>query len=157
MVSSLLRRTSVVNTSADRWVWSGRQENLARGPSESIAGPLPGQGFGAGERERPERSSGPKHPGLSTSRGVALGVCLLALVLVDLRTSTAEAGEPSPEYRANLRRTLELRKQRRRSAPAPPVGVIVGYPMPPTLLIRQTPEAHAEIVGLLGLLRHGGR
>jgi hypothetical protein len=78
-------------------------------------------------------------------------------MLVDPSTSAAAAGEPSPEYQANLRRTLELRKQRRRSAPAAPVGAIVGYPMPPTLLIRQTPESHAEIQGLLDLLRYGRR
>jgi len=67
----------------------------------------------------------------------------------------SQAGEPSPAYQASLRRTLELRKQRRRAPTARPVGVIVPYPMPPSLIIRQTPEVHDEIEGLLRLLRGG--
>ncbi len=68
----------------------------------------------------------------------------------------ASAGEPSEEYRAGLRRTLELRKQRRRS-PGQAVGQIVPYPMPPALIIRHTRETHDEVQGLLDLLRYGGR
>jgi hypothetical protein len=68
-----------------------------------------------------------------------------------------QAGEPSPAYKAALRRTAELRKQRRRSAVPVTVGVIVPYPMPPSLIIRQTPEVHDEIEGLLRLLRGSSR
>jgi hypothetical protein len=69
----------------------------------------------------------------------------------------AQAGEPSPAYKAALRRTAELRKQRRRSPLPAPIGVIVPYPMPPSLIIRQTPEVHDEIEGLLRLLRSSSR
>jgi hypothetical protein len=62
--------------------------------------------------------------------------------------------EPSPEYRAVLRSTAELRKQRRQARDArPPVGAIVPYPMPPALIIRHTPAVHDEVQGLLDLLR----
>ena len=63
------------------------------------------------------------------------------------------AAEPSPEYRAALRRTAELRKQRRQDRTARPPGVIVAYPLPPALIIRHTPEVHDEVRGLLDLLR----
>jgi hypothetical protein len=67
------------------------------------------------------------------------------------------AGEPSPAYKASLQRTRELRKERRRVANAPRAGVIVPYPMPPSLIIRQTPDVHDEIESLLRLLRGGPR
>ena len=70
--------------------------------------------------------------------------------------TAASAGEPSEEYKAGLKRTLELRKQRRGTARAR-VGVIEPYPMPPTLIIRHTRETHDEIGALLDLLRYGGR
>jgi hypothetical protein len=70
-------------------------------------------------------------------------------------SSSASAGDPSPEYRAQLRRTAELRKQRRRGAANAPVGVIEAYPMPPVLIIRHTAETHAEIEAFLDLLRRG--
>jgi hypothetical protein len=70
-------------------------------------------------------------------------------------SGTAFAGDPSPEYRAQLRRTAELRKQRRRGAANAPVGVIEAYPMPPVLIIRHTAETHAEIEAFLDLLRRG--
>ncbi|HEY2154220.1 MAG TPA: hypothetical protein VGH33_01225 [Isosphaeraceae bacterium] len=78
----------------------------------------------------------------------------LALALADV--PAARGGEPSEEYKAGLRRTLELKRQRRGVSRAP-AGVIVPYPMPPTLIIRQTRENHEEIGVLLDLLRYGGR
>jgi hypothetical protein len=69
---------------------------------------------------------------------------------------TSRAAEPSPEYRASLRRTLELRKQRRRAPVARPPGVIVPYPLPPSLIIRHRPEVHDEVEALLDLLRRSG-
>jgi hypothetical protein len=88
-------------------------------------------------------------------RGPAL---LAALALIaPVGPSVVRGAEPSPEYQASLRRTLELRKQHRSAraaAPRPaPVGVIVPYPMPPALIIRQTRERHDEIDALLDLLR----
>jgi hypothetical protein len=82
---------------------------------------------------------------------------LLAILALSAPASpVASANEPSEEYRAQLRRTLELRRQRRGAARAP-VGVIATYPMPPALIIRQTRENHDEIGALLNLLRYGGR
>jgi hypothetical protein len=88
---------------------------------------------------------------------------LLVLVLSALALlaaapdGSARAGEPSPAYKASLRRTAELRKERRRSPPPSPVGVIAPYPMPPSLIIRQTVEVHEEIESLLRLLRGSPR
>jgi hypothetical protein len=65
----------------------------------------------------------------------------------------APAAEPSPEFRAGLRRTAELRKQRRRDRMARPPGAIVPYPFPPALIIRHTPDVHDEVRALLDLLR----
>ncbi len=78
-----------------------------------------------------------------------LTLAFLATLIVAESTS-AHAGEPSPEYRAVLRRTLELRKGRRGIRAAAP---IVPYPLPPSLIIRHTREVHGEIESLLGLLR----
>lgn len=82
---------------------------------------------------------------------------LLALAAMALLApEVTRAREPSPEFQANLKRTLELRKQRRRAAPVEPqaVGAIVPYPFPPALIIRHRPEVHDEIGGFLDALRH---
>jgi hypothetical protein len=84
------------------------------------------------------------------------GVLIASLALAAADAPAALAGEPSEEYKAGLKRTLELRKQRRGAARAR-VGVIEPYPMPPTLIIRHTRETHDEIGALLDLLRYGGR
>jgi hypothetical protein len=66
--------------------------------------------------------------------------------------------EPSESHRESLRRTIELRRQRRSqrgqtiSDPGP-VGGIVAWPMPPALVIRHTPRVHDEIGSFLDLLR----
>jgi hypothetical protein len=80
----------------------------------------------------------------------------MALLLILGAPAPAPADYPSPEYQASLRRTLELRKQRRRARAGRPVGVIVPYPMPPTLIIRHTRETHEEIEHLLRQLRSSG-
>jgi len=80
-------------------------------------------------------------------------VLLTSLVGVGALLSSTRAAEPSPEYRAGLRRTLELRKERRGNRTAVPVGAIVPYPLPPCLIIRHTREVHGEIESLLDLLR----
>jgi hypothetical protein len=84
----------------------------------------------------------------------ALGGLTLACAATGLRP--ARAADPSPAYRESLRRTIELRNQRRRSA-QPAVGMIETYPLPPVLIIRHRPEVHDEIASLLHLLRYGGR
>jgi hypothetical protein len=68
-------------------------------------------------------------------------------------------GEPSAAYRESLRRTIELRRQRRASrrgglgAEPRPLGAIVPWPMPAALIIRQTPEVHGDVDSMLGGLR----
>lgn len=69
-------------------------------------------------------------------------------------SASVPGAEPSPAYRAGLRRTIELRKQRRRAVQ--PVGVIVPYPFPPALIIRHQPEVHDEIGAFLDVLRRSG-
>jgi hypothetical protein len=66
--------------------------------------------------------------------------------------------EPSEAYRESIRRTIELRRQRRSRqgqarAASSPVGGIVPWPMPPALVIRHTPQVHDEVESFLGLLR----
>lgn len=78
------------------------------------------------------------------------------LAMATMAGSPASSGEPSAEYQAGLKRTLELRRQRRGTVRATP-GMIVPYPMPPALIIRQTRENHEEIGALLDLLRYGNR
>ena len=88
-------------------------------------------------------------------RPVAMARAVLAVVLLGLAAAPpmAHTGEFSAAYRADLRRTAELRRQRRAPRPARPVGTIVAWPLPPALIIRQTPEVHDEIRGLLRALR----
>jgi hypothetical protein len=71
--------------------------------------------------------------------------------------------EPSEEYEESIRKTVEKRRQRRaRRAQGQgtddprPVGAIGLWPMPPALIIRQTPQVHDEVGSLLGGLRRGG-
>lgn len=90
------------------------------------------------------------------ARGWWGGVLIAVLALAVAKAPAASAGGPSEEYKANLKRTLELRKQRRGAARTR-VGVIEPYPMPPALIIRHTRETHEEIDALLNLLRYGGR
>ena len=68
--------------------------------------------------------------------------------------------EPSEAHKEEIRKTVEQRRQRRaRRAQGQgpddlrPVGAIVPWPMPPALIIRQTPEVHDEVGSLLDVLR----
>ena len=68
--------------------------------------------------------------------------------------------EPSKEFQESIRKTVEQRRRRRaRRGQGPddlrPVGAIVAWPMPPALIIRQTPQVHDEVGSLLGGLRRG--
>ena len=89
-------------------------------------------------------------------RSVLVGLAVATLLVFGLNPSGGLGGEPSPAYKAELKRTLELRKQRRRTEANAPVGVIQPFWMPPALIIRQTRETHDEIGALLDLLRYGG-
>ncbi|QDV39480.1 hypothetical protein [Tautonia plasticadhaerens] len=83
-------------------------------------------------------------------------VGLMLLLAPEALAPTASAQEPSPERLAAMQRTIERRRQRRLArGGARPVGAIVAWPMPPTLVIRQTGEAHDEVGALLRLLRGG--
>ncbi len=70
--------------------------------------------------------------------------------------------QPSEEFQAEIRKTVEQRRRRRarRAQGGPdvtrPVGAIVPWPMPPALIIRQTPQVHEEVGSLLDGLRRGG-
>ena len=68
--------------------------------------------------------------------------------------------EPSEAHKEEIRKTVEQRRQRRaRRAQGQgpddlrPVGAIVPWPMPPALIIRQTPQVHDEVGSLLDVLR----
>jgi hypothetical protein len=85
-----------------------------------------------------------------------LALLVILPVVLALAAPEARSQEPSEAFRESIRRTIELRKQRRRMG-RPAVGRIEFYPMPPALIIRQTPEVHDEIGALLDLLRYGSR
>jgi hypothetical protein len=69
------------------------------------------------------------------------------------------AAQPSAEYQASLRQTVERRRQRRArrqqnaADTAGTVGAIVPWPMPPALIIRHTSDVHGEVGSLLYGLR----
>jgi hypothetical protein len=88
------------------------------------------------------------------SRVRRLGLALAVVLVVSGGGGPpAHAGEFSAAYQASLRRTVELRRQRRLVQTDRPVGTIVPWPAPPALIIRQTSEVHDEIRGLLQMLR----
>lgn len=67
---------------------------------------------------------------------------------------------PSESFQESIRKTVEKRRQRRarraggQGLGVPrPVGAIVPWPMPPALIVRQTPQVHEEVDSLLGGLR----
>ena len=91
---------------------------------------------------------------MGTRRGTA--AILAALVLAVVAPDVAVAGEPSPEYQAAIRRTVELRRSRRQAQSRRPIGTIQMYPMPPALIIRHTSETHDEVRALLDMLRSAG-
>ena len=84
-------------------------------------------------------------------------VPLLAGLLLSLPSpSLAQKGGPSPAFKAELQKTLEKRRQRRaRRGQSPAPNAIVPWIMPPTLIIRATPEVHDEVEALLRALRYG--
>jgi hypothetical protein len=92
----------------------------------------------------------------TTHRRLWLGL-ITAAVLSGSVAPAVTADEPSEEYKQGLRKTLERRRQRRQAGATRADGVIVPYPMPPALIIRQTRENHDEIQSLLDMLRYNVR
>jgi hypothetical protein len=90
---------------------------------------------------------------------------LVALVLtvavfltgIAVGTHSACAQDPPNQGQAKGKDKAGARKKkpaRRKPKGNGAVGVIVPYPFPPVLIIRQTPEAHDEIRALLFMLRY---
>jgi hypothetical protein len=118
------------------------------------AGDALAQAQGSGRGAQPAGPSGrkaaPSEPGKTDGR--------------DARAPRAEppaahAAEPSADYQASIRKTVErrrLRRARRQQNAADDtaaVGAIVPWPMPPALIVRQTREVHGEVGSLLYGLR----
>ncbi len=81
---------------------------------------------------------------MSSIGRVTLAV-LASLIVTGTSSTSTDANEPSAEYRAVLRRTLEHRKGRKGIRATVPAGKIVPYPMPPSLIIRHTREVHGDV------------
>jgi hypothetical protein len=92
----------------------------------------------------------------TTHRRLWLGL-ITAAILSGSVAPDATADEPSEEYKQGLRKTLERRRQRRQAGATRADGMIVPYPMPPAVIIRQTSDTHDEIQALLNMLRYGSR
>ncbi len=89
-----------------------------------------------------------------THRRRLVTTLLAAFVLMLPVPAIAQQGRPSARFRAELRRTLEKRRQLRTSRTGiRPPNAIVPWLMPPALIIRATPDVHDEIQSLLGTLR----
>jgi hypothetical protein len=79
--------------------------------------------------------------------------------VVAAQAQPAPARDFSPEFRESLRRTNELRRQRRgtreqgAASDGRSPGAVVPWPMPPSLIVKQTPQVHDEISSFLRLLR----
>jgi hypothetical protein len=73
--------------------------------------------------------------------------------------AAGRAAEPSADYQASIRQTVERRRQRRArrqqnaAEDSAAVGAIVPWPMPPALIIRHTREVHGDVGSLLYGLR----
>ncbi len=79
-----------------------------------------------------------------------------ALLLPHPMPCHAQQRGPSPAFRAELQKTLEKRRQRRaRRGDGFAPNSIVPWMMPPSLIIRATPEVHDEVNSLLRTLRKG--
>jgi hypothetical protein len=93
---------------------------------------------------------------MSTTRSRWTRLAPLALALAfgpPSMPAPARADEPSMTFEESIRHTIEVRNRKRRRVETSRPGRIVPYPMPPVLVIRQTPEAHDEIRDFLRLLR----
>jgi hypothetical protein len=83
-----------------------------------------------------------------------VAIAFLTAFLLPRPCSAQQQGGPSPAFHAELRKTLEQRRQRRaRRGINPAPNSIVPWLMPPTLIVRATPEVHDEVQSLLWILR----
>lgn len=80
---------------------------------------------------------------------------MLAGVAVETPSAFAQnppnAGQAKDKGKAAAR---QKKPARRRPKGNGAIGVIVPYPFPPVLIIRQTPEVHDEIQAFLNMLRY---
>jgi len=84
---------------------------------------------------------------------VLTGVAIQAPLALAQDPPNAGQGQAKDKNKANANASQKKparRKPKRNGA----VGIIVPYPMPPVLIIRQTPEAHDEIQTFLNMLRY---
>ena len=101
---------------------------------------------------------------------VHISVKLVAVVVLGVAGSTfmfaqqptqrapqdqAQQGQGQGQARGGAReKAAGKRPARRKPKGNAPVGLIVPYPFPPALIIRQTPEAHDEVRAFLNMLRY---
>jgi len=111
----------------------------------------PKVGQTAGKQAQTQSNRGNTSPGGEQGAGAAQGQAGRA-------QQPPARREFSEAYRESLRRTVqkrrELRARRRMGSEASqPAGAIALWPMPPSLIIRQTREVHSEINSFLDVLR----
>ena len=116
--------------------------------------PAPGQAQPEGSRPAARPGSGVKPAGESVRKTKKAAPARAKAKAQDPRR------EPSEARKEEIRKTVEQRRQRRaRRAQGRgvddlrPVGAIVPWPMPPALIIRQTPQVHDEVGSLFDVLR----
>lgn len=121
-----------------------------------LAGALPGvAGTARGQTGAPAKAA--SGPDRKARAGAAAEIKATARPKARAR---APRREPSKEYQESIRKSVEQRRRRRaRRGQDPnglrPVGAIVPWPMPPALIIRQTPQVHDAVGSLLDQLRRG--
>jgi hypothetical protein len=121
-------------------------------PSAFFAAPVDSRAQTPGQLESPNSQSGAATPPSGANRRGATPADGA------VRGAGRPHNEPSQAYRESIRRTVEIRRQRRANrghgmGETRPIGGIVPWPIPPALIIRHTPQVHDEIDSLLGLLR----
>jgi hypothetical protein len=110
----------------------------------------PGQGRDGGTAGATDSAKGGAKGGAQARRGQAQD---------PPRAGVKRQREPSAAYQESLRRTVEKRRERRarraqgQADARAAIGAIVPWPMPPALIIRHTPDVHAEVGSLLDGLR----
>ncbi len=129
--------------------WGGHSTHAQSPPSD--LNQKAGQTAGKGAQAKTKGRSSPSTSGQATGKEKA-------------KTSDAAPAPPptrrefSEAYRESLRRTVEKRRELRArrqmvSEASQLPGAIFAWPMPPALIIRQTPDVHGEIGSFLDVLR----
>ncbi len=93
---------------------------------------------------------------MSLARRRVVAALASLLIVSEIGQSGASAQDPPRPGQgpAGAREKAARKRPARRKPRGDAVGLIVPYPMPPVLIIRQTPEAHDEIRALLNMLRY---